>query len=70
MTAKLKAYEQKRNFEKTDEPKAAAGQTCGKLRFVVQHHIARRDHYDFRLEWDGALLKLGRPQRPVVQHRR
>ncbi len=64
MTAKLKAYEQKRNFEKTGEPKAAAVKTGEYLRFVVQHHIAHRDHYDFRLEWDGALLSWAVPKGP------
>jgi bifunctional non-homologous end joining protein LigD len=54
----------KENFEKTGEPKAAAVKTGEYLRFVVQHHIAHRDHYDFRLEWDGALLSWAVPKGP------
>lgn len=55
----LKEYNQKRNFDKTHEPKGRKEKSNKKLRFVVQHHIARKDHYDFRLEWEG-VLKVGR----------
>ena len=48
----LNKYNEKRNFNKTDEPKGKKEDKVSKLRFVVQHHFARRDHYDFRLELD------------------
>ena len=62
---KLQKYHQKRNFDKTDEP---VGQKrtrkSGTPIFVVQHHIARKDHFDFRLEWKGALLSFAVPKGP------
>ncbi|HEY7749120.1 MAG TPA: DNA polymerase ligase N-terminal domain-containing protein [Aestuariivirgaceae bacterium] len=50
----LSAYRAKRNFSKTPEP-AKIGK-AGRDLFVVQHHWATREHYDFRLELDGVLL--------------
>lgn len=64
MAAKLAEYNQKRNFTKTPEPQGAPAEPEEGLRFVVQYHIARRDHYDFRLEWDGALLSWAVPRGP------
>ena len=55
MKDKLQKYQEKRNFNKTKEPFGKVEKRQKKLRFVVQHHLARRDHYDFRLEWDGTL---------------
>ena len=64
MSEKLSRYNDKRNFERTLEPEGT--QLDGKevLRFVVQHHMARRNHYDFRLEWDGVLLSFAVPKGP------
>ncbi len=64
MSDSLGAYNQKRNFDKTPEPQGESGEPGGFLRFVVQHHMARREHYDFRLEWDGALLSWAIPKGP------
>src|ERR1700730_456866 len=50
----LKAYSQKRDFSRTDEPKPRLEHKTG-WQFVVQKHDARRLHYDFRLELDGVL---------------
>lgn len=50
----LSTYESKRDFSRTREPKAG-GRVRGD-QFVVQHHWATREHYDFRLELDGVLL--------------
>ncbi len=64
MTEKLEQYNQKRNFEKTLEPAGETEAGMVGLRFVIQHHLARRDHYDFRLEWDGVLLSWAVPKGP------
>lgn len=51
---KLKAYRQKRNFEKTKEPDGDASVAASnRLRFVIQKHDATRLHYDLRLEVEG-----------------
>ncbi len=52
----LEPYRQKRDFTKTREPPpdARAADVEGR-RFVVQHHWATREHYDFRIELDGVL---------------
>lgn len=64
MSEKLDKYREKRDFEKTSEPQGRADKREGNLRFVVQHHLARRDHYDFRLEWEGTLLSWAVPKGP------
>jgi len=64
MTAKLNEYNQKRNFERTFEPEGKTEDTEESLRFVVQHHMARNDHYDLRLEWDEVLLSWAVPKGP------
>ena len=83
MAKELKEYNRKRNFEKTGEPEGrpentemnpeeAEGNpevTEGRLRFAVQHHIAGRDHFDFRLEWNGALLSWAVPKGPSYDTR-
>lgn len=53
-SGKLSEYRRKRDFSKTAEP-AGGQETATGDRFVVQHHWARREHYDFRLEIDGVL---------------
>jgi bifunctional non-homologous end joining protein LigD len=69
---KLSEYKRKRDPKKTPEP---FGAKRGKKKapiFVVQRHDARRLHYDFRLERNGALaswaVPKGVPLEPGQQH--
>ena len=64
MTVQLNEYNEKRNFEKTLEPKGRTENSEESLRFVVQHHLARSKHYDLRLEWNGVLLSWAVPKGP------
>ena len=69
--AKLAEYRKKRDPKKTPEP--FGGKKRGKDPiFVVQRHDARRLHYDFRLERNGALaswaVPKGVPLEPGQQH--
>ena len=64
MKDNLKKYNEKRDFKKTKEPVGKISTSKKKLRFVVQHHIARKDHFDFRLEWNGTLKSWAVPKGP------
>src|SRR5881409_762240 len=59
---KLGEYSRKRDPKQTPEPfTSKRGRTKGPI-FVVQRHDARRLHYDFRLERDGALASWAVPK--------
>src|SRR5579872_5158729 len=66
---KLKEYRKKRHFDVSPEPE---GQTespkkkRSRLIYVVQKHRATQLHYDFRLEWNGALLSWAVPKGPSL----
>ncbi|WP_326909114.1 DNA ligase D [Sedimentibacter sp. MB31-C6] len=64
MNVQLDEYNQKRNFGRTLEPVGKIKDSEEFLRFVVQHHLASRDHFDFRLEWKGVLLSWAVPKGP------
>jgi bifunctional non-homologous end joining protein LigD len=60
---KLTEYKRKRDPKKTSEPFGAKRPRKAKEPiFVVQRHDARRLHYDFRLERDGALASWAVPK--------
>ena len=69
--ARLSEYERKRRRAKTPEPFGGTKRGQAPL-FVVQRHDARRLHYDFRLERDGALaswaVPKGIPLEPGERH--
>jgi bifunctional non-homologous end joining protein LigD len=69
---KLTEYERKRDREQTPEPFTGKRGRTREPIFVVQRHDARRLHYDFRLERNGALaswaVPKGVPLEPGEQH--
>ena len=66
---RLATYEAKRRFDVTPEPRSSQAtapleKKPAALAFVVQKHDARRLHYDFRLEVDGAMVSWAVPKGP------
>ncbi len=63
----LEEYRQRRRFGITPEPRGTSRRRRTRaLVFVVQKHRATRLHYDFRLEWNGALLSWAVPKGPSL----
>jgi DNA ligase D-like protein (predicted 3'-phosphoesterase) len=61
----LKEYKNKRNFDKTTEPKGQLQEgQCGI--YVIQKHAATHLHYDLRLEMDGTLKSWAIPKEPPI----
>jgi bifunctional non-homologous end joining protein LigD len=58
----LDEYRKKRDPSTTPEPFSRAKRGSAPAIFVVQRHDARRLHYDFRLERDGALASWAVPK--------
>src|SRR5437763_14186017 len=61
MPDKLRDYNRKRDRKATPEPFGSRKRGKAPI-FVVQRHDARRLHYDFRLERDGALASWAVPK--------
>ncbi len=70
--AGLDEYERKRDPSRTPEPFGGNRKRAKAPIFVVQRHAARRLHYDFRLERNGALaswaVPKGVPLEPGERH--
>jgi DNA ligase D-like protein (predicted 3'-phosphoesterase) len=61
----LKEYRNKRRSGRSPEPRGRRRRGSPKLpHFVIQHHMASTDHYDFRLEVDGVLVSWAVPKGP------
>src|ERR1700744_91936 len=70
---RLTEYRRKRRSGRSPEPRGRRSQkrraTDSGPCFVVQHHAARSDHYDFRLEIDGVLVSWAIPKGPSTNPR-
>jgi DNA ligase D-like protein (predicted 3'-phosphoesterase) len=53
---------------RTRQPRLRRGGKSGP-QFVIQHHAARSDHYDLRLEIDGVLVSWAIPKGPSTSPR-
>jgi len=60
---RLEKYWNKRDFEKTREPKGSVEAGGGSI-YVIQKHQATHLHYDLRLEMDGVLKSWAVPKTP------
>jgi DNA ligase D-like protein (predicted 3'-phosphoesterase) len=66
----LSEYRRMRRSRHSPEPRGRQRRRRGarrsgkQPRFVIQHHAARSDHYDFRLEIDGVLVSWAIPKGP------
>jgi len=62
VSPKLDEYNRKRDAKQTPEPFTSRRRKAKEPIFVVQRHDARRLHYDFRLELNGALASWAVPK--------
>jgi DNA ligase D-like protein (predicted 3'-phosphoesterase) len=65
----LREYRGKRNLRRSGEPGGKRTSKREQPQFVVQHHRASTDHYDFRLEVDGVLKSWAIPKGPSTNPR-
>ena len=59
----LEKYKEKRDFKKTNEPKAKVSKSKTPI-YVIQKHHASHLHWDLRLEFDGVLKSWAVPKEP------
>ena len=62
----LKEYQEKRDFNRTLEPKGDEKSVDSHI-YVIQKHQATHLHYDLRLEMDGVLKSWAVPKEPPMQ---
>ena len=62
----LEAYQRKRDFVKTSEPRGRTDSTEGDI-YVIQKHDASHLHYDLRLQRGGVLKSWAVPKEPPAQ---
>jgi DNA ligase D-like protein (predicted 3'-phosphoesterase) len=67
----LKEYQSKRRSGRSPEPHGRRRKRGARKEphFVIQHHAASTDHYDFRLEIDGVLASWAVPKGPSTNPR-
>ena len=65
-TLTLEDYQRKRDFRKSPEPASGPVSHSSHLRFCVQKHDARNLHFDFRIEYNGALKSWAVPRGPSL----
>lgn len=58
----LQKYQEKRKFSETPEPEATTWEPEEANHFVIQKHMARREHYDFRLQVGSVLVSWAIPK--------
>jgi DNA ligase D-like protein (predicted 3'-phosphoesterase) len=64
----LSKYREKRPPGRSPEPRGRSRKRRRRAapHFVIQHHAASTDHYDFRLEIDGVLASWAVPKGPSI----